>query len=305
MILEKSRRRRVGAAVMALALGALALAGCNSGRATPGVIDVVGAEVQYGDVLAQIGGRYVNVDSLMTSPSTDPHNFEASPRVAQLLATAQLVVQNGAGYDAFMNTLEAASASPSRVVLSVAAMLDRRTAVNPHFWYAPSTMPVVARFVATSLAKIAPQHASYFHARELRFVGQWRRVSAALAAARRAVGGDRVASTEPVGDYLIDAMGLVNLTPFRFQADVMNGIDPSPQDIVTQDNLIARHQIVALVYNAQVSSPLTQSMRELARHDHVAVVPLYEIMPAHEHVQTWILSTIAALVAASSTRGRS
>lgn len=303
MILKKGwDYRRVTAATMALTLGSIALAGCTPGHATPGVIDVVGAEVQYGDVLAQIGGRYVQVTSFMTSPSTDPHNFEASPSVARAIASARLVVQNGAGYDAFMNKLESASSNPSRVVLSVAAMLDEVSAANPHFWYAPTTMPLVAGYVTNVLAQIAPQHAAYFRERDAQFVTSWRQVTAALAKARRKFAGDAVATTEPVGDYLLAAMGLDNLTPFRFQADVMNGVDPSPEDIVAQQDLMAHHRVAILVYNAQVSSPVTQSLRDLALRDHVAIVPVYEIMPVRMHVQSWMLSTISTLEAALAKR---
>ena len=280
---------------MALTLGSIGLSGCAAQHTPPGVIAVVGAEAQYGDLLSQIGGRYVQVTSFMTSPSTDPHNFEASPSVARTISSAQLIVQNGAGYDVFMNKLESATSNPSRVVLVVAALLDERSAANPHFWYAPTTMPLVAEHVANSLEKIAPRHAEYFRAKLAEFVSSWRPVTSAIQTARRDFAGQPVASTEPVGDYLFTAMGLSNLTPFRFQADVMNGIDPAPEDIVIQQDLIVHHRVAALAYNAQVSSPVTQALSNLALQDHVATVPIDEILPAHLHVQSWMLSTIAAL----------
>jgi zinc/manganese transport system substrate-binding protein len=107
-----------------------------------------------------------------------------------------------------------------------------------------------------------------------------------------------VATTEPVGDYLLSAMGLNNLTPFRFQADVMNGIDPSPEDIVTQQSLLTRHAVAALCFNAQVSSPVTLALRNLATKDHVPTVAIYETMPQGLHVQTWMLDEISAIEAA-------
>jgi zinc/manganese transport system substrate-binding protein len=283
---------------MALALGSVALAGCGSGSSTPGVVQVVGAEVQYGDVLAQIGGPYVHVTSVMSNPNTDPHNFEASPSVARSIAAAQLIVQNGAGYDSFMNQLESASASSTRVVLSIAALRHEVSAANPHFWYSPSTMPTLARVVASDLAKIAPTHAAYFHARESAFLNSWRQITLALASAGRRFSRRPVATTEPVGDYLLSAMGLVNLTPFRFQADVMNGVDPSPEDIVTQQDLLNHHRVGALCFNAQVSSPITSALRNLAAKDKVPLVAVYETMPAGQHVQGWMLEEIDAIEAA-------
>jgi zinc/manganese transport system substrate-binding protein len=299
MILEKRRvRHRVMVSAVVLVLGSFALAGCGSGPSTPGLVQVVGAEVQYGDVLAQIGGPYVHVTSVMSNPNTDPHNFEASPSVAQAIASAQLIVQNGAGYDTFMNQLESASASSARVVLSIAVLRDQVSAINPHFWYSPSTMPTLARVVASDLATIAPAHAAYFHAREVKFLNSWRPVTLALASARRRFSQRPVATTEPVGDYLLSAMGLLNLTPFRFQADVMNGIDPSPEDIVAQQSLLNRHRVGALCFNAQVSSPVTSALRNLAAKDKVPLVALYETMPAGQHVQGWMHEEIDAIEAA-------
>jgi zinc/manganese transport system substrate-binding protein len=301
MILKKGGGgRQVTTTMFALILGSLALAGCTSKHSTPGVIDVVGAEVQYGDVMAQIGGSYVHVTSIVNNPNTDPHNFEASPSVAQAIASAQLVVQNGAGYDSFMNQLESASPSSTREVMTVSSSMGDLSTVNPHLWYRPSTMPWVAIGVANFLAKTAPRHAAYFRGREAAFLQQWGRVTTAIVAAKRRYGGESVATTEPVADYLLSAMGLVNRTPFRFQADVMNGIDPSPEDIVTQQHLIATHAVRALCFNAQVSSPVTLAIRDLATKDHVPTVAVYEIMPTGLHVQTWMLAEISAIEAALS-----
>jgi len=156
-------------------------------------------------------------------------------------------------------------------------------------------MPLVARDVTDALVKDAPQHAAYFRARDAAFMVQWDRVNAAIAVARERYRGLAVATTEPVADYLLSAMGLINLTPWRFQADVMNGIDPSPQDIVTQQDLIARHGVRALCFNAQVSSPVTVALRDMAAADHVATVAVYETMPTGLHVQSWMLAEITAI----------
>src|SRR5262245_20386925 len=97
---------RVGgpAVVGALAALALAVAGCSTGgnsakdtASSTAVINAIGAENEYANVLAQIGGRYVHVSSILNDPNTDPHTFEASPQVAQEVSAADLIVQNGAG----------------------------------------------------------------------------------------------------------------------------------------------------------------------------------------------------------------
>ena len=298
ILIKPATRYRSLMIVAATALASLALAGCGVGSSASGVIEAVGAEVQYGDVLAQVGGVFVHVTSVISNPSTDPHNFEASPSVARSVAAAQLVVQNGAGYDSFMNQLESATSNKNRRVLTVASMYSRSAFANPHFWYSVPTMMQLSRVVDEELVQLDPTHAAYFRARERKFLASWEPVVRALANARHDFSHFPVATTEPVADYLLSAMDLVDETPFRFQADVMNGVDPSPQDIVTQQSLLDHHRVRALCFNAQVSSPVTAQLRHLAIQDHVAVVAMYETMPAGQHVQSWMLAEIDAIDAA-------
>ena len=99
-------------------------------------------------MIAQIGGRYVSVTAIKSNPNTDPHTFEASPSVAAEVSAAQLVVQNGVGYDSFMNKIEAASPSPTRKVIDVQTLLGLPDSTpNPHLWYSPKTMPAVAKAI--------------------------------------------------------------------------------------------------------------------------------------------------------------
>jgi len=263
-------------------------------------IVVVGAENEYANVARQLGGRYVEVSAVLKNPNTDPHTFEASAQVARLIARAQLIVQNGVGYDSFMNTLEAASPSSSRrlVVAQHVLRLPNDTP-NPHLWYKPATMPAVARAVAHDLEALAPRDAAYFRARLVTFddsLQPWKR---AIATFRARYAGDGVAVTEPVADYLLGALGLKILTPFRFQADIMNGVDPSPQDVSTEQELLSDHRVKVFCYNVQVVDALTESLRQSATSAHVPVVGVYETMPAPGYdYQSWMLAEVNALSAA-------
>jgi zinc/manganese transport system substrate-binding protein len=299
-----SRRSRLTAGLVALVLTGTALSACGSPVVVSGgLIRAVGAENEYANVITQIGGRYVSVSAVMSNPNTDPHSFEVSTSVARSIASAQLIVQNGVGYDTFMNQLESASPSSSRHVIEVQTLegLPSDTK-NPHLWYQPSTMPRVAKVVAADLSKLQSRHASYFAARLASFNMSMARVDRAIAAFRRTFKGVKVATTEPVADYLLSALGLDDVTPFRFQADVMNGIDPSPEDIAFQQNLFKDHKVKVFCYNAQVNSTVTESLRSLAQSSHVAVVAVYETMPTPNYdYQTWMLAEIAALTKALTT----
>jgi len=275
---------------------ALAFGGTPSATAaTPGKkIDVVAAENQYGDVAAQVGGAYVRVTSLMSNPGTDPHTFEASVAVAREVGQAGLVVQNGLGYDSFINSIESAAPSTSRKIVNAQELLRLPDSTpNPHLWYDPATMQKVASAIAADLSAIQPAHTAYFSARARTFtrsLSAWRRALASVPE------NTRVASTEPVADYLLDAAGARNLTPWSFQAAVMNGTDPSPQDVADEKTLISQRRVGALIYNEQVTDPLTESLIGLAHSRHVPVVGVYETMPQPGYdYQSWMLAETSAL----------
>ena len=289
--------RAAAAALTVIAV--LAAAACTSATAADrsGVITAVGAENEYASVIGQIGGKYVQVTAIESNPNTDPHSFEASPSVAHLISTAQLIVQNGLGYDSYMNKIESAAPSSSRKVIDVQSLLGLPDSTpNPHLWYDPKTMPAVAKAVARDLSALQPAHAAYFQANLRAFDRSLKPWYQALARFKAAHPGTSVAVTEPVGDYLLQAAGARILTPFRFQADVMNGVDPAPQDISLQDSLFTGHKVKVFLYNQQVTSPLTQSFITAAHQNNVPVVGVYETMPVPGYdYQSWMLAEVNAL----------
>jgi zinc/manganese transport system substrate-binding protein len=297
-ILTLNRRSLAAAAVMAIAV---AVAGCGSSAVVTaghaGVIGAVGAENEYANVLSQIGGRYVRVSAILDNPNTDPHTFEASPQVAREVSAAQLIVQNGVGYDSWISKIESASAASGRKVIVVQHLLglpDRTP--NPHLWYDPKTMPAVAKAIADDLSALQPEHKAYFTANLTKFNATLKPWLTAIAQFKANHHHITVATTEPVADYLLTAMGIDNLTPFTFQADIMNGVDPAPEDIALENGLFSKHQVRFFAYNQQVTDALTASIRQNASKDGVPVVAVYETMPTPGYdYQSWMLAEVRAI----------
>jgi len=305
-------RIRSGALAVALPLAAALLASaCSSSSssssaaggsstaaaASTAKIVAIGAENEYADVIGQIGGKYVSVSAIMSNPNTDPHTFEASPAVAREVSAAQLVVQNGVGYDTFMNTIESAAPSSGRKVIDVQTLLGLPDSTpNPHLWYDPKTMPAVASAVATDLGQLDPAQASYFKANAASFTASLSAWTKAIAAFKSAHPGVPVATTEPVADYMLQAAGADNMTPWTLQADIMNGVDPSPQHTALQHSLFTEHKVKVFLYNQQVTDSLTESFIKLAQENGIPVVGVYETMPTPGYdYQSWMLAEVNAL----------
>ena len=294
-----SRLAVAGLAVTAAMVCAACSASGTTATATSGVVVAVGAQNTYANVISQIGGPYVRVTAIESNPNTDPHTFQTSASVSEVVSAAELVVQNGAGYDSFMDSIENASPNSVRKVITVQHVLGLSAApANPHLWYSPGTMPAVAKVIAADLAQLRPAHAAYFRARLAKFDASLKPWLAAIASFKADYPGTPMATTEPVGDYLLQAMGTKNLTPFGLQADIMNGVDLSPQYVTLQDKLFSQHKVKVFVYNQQVVDSVTASFLAEAEREKIPVVGVYETMPAGYTYQAWMLAEVQALRAA-------
>ncbi|MDK7750869.1 zinc ABC transporter substrate-binding protein [Brevibacterium sp. UMB10442] len=109
------------ASVAVCAAGALVLSACGSQSGDSGgdKLNVVTSTNVYADIAQTVGGDAVDVTPIIDDPSKDPHSYEATSQDQLKLSKADVVVQNGGGYDAFMTTLLEASDSEPEVVDAV------------------------------------------------------------------------------------------------------------------------------------------------------------------------------------------
>jgi zinc/manganese transport system substrate-binding protein len=288
--------RGVALAAALAACAAPAGTAATSAPAATAALPVLGTENFYADLLAQVGGARVSASSLLNDPGADPHAFEASPQAAKLVADAKLVIVNDLGYDDFMLKLLAASNAPGRVVINVKDVLGLKDGVNPHVWYDPRTMPKVAEAATAALATLDPQNAAYYQARKATYLVALKPIGDRVAAMKAKYAGAPVAFTEPVAEYLTDAIGLVVKTPLGFMQAIEQGIDPAPADVAAERDLLSGRKVRALLYNSQVTSPLTTEIRKLAESNAVPVVGVAEtIPPEFKTFQEWQLSQLDAL----------
>lgn len=287
-----------------IALAAVLATSDVAAAAPASEISAIGVENEYADVVSQVGGKYVRVQAILTDPNTDPHTFEASPKLARQMAGAQLVVENGVGYDGWADKLISASPRPNRKVINVQKLLALPDdTANPHLWYDPKTMPAVAKAVGDALADLNPAQAQYFHANAAKFVASLEPWTTAMAAFKTKHDKTAIAVTEPVADYMLEAMGFDIRTPFSLQKAIMDGTDPAPQDISTQNELFNGRKVAVFAYNQQVTSSLTKTYLALAKKNGIPVVGVYETMPTPGYsYQSWMLSEVAALEKAVSNK---
>ena len=286
----------VGVAYAATDMGGVPQTTCSN---TQGVIPVVAAENFWGSLVSQIGGSHVNVTSIVTDPNTDPHEYESNAADARAIASACLVVVNGAGYDTWALNEIAASNSPHQTVLNVQLLLGQPVGANPHFWYSPYYVNTTVRAMYNDLAAIDPADAGYYKQQYAALNSSlWNSYMKQELIIKQQFSGTPVASTESVFFYMANATGLKIITPPAFMEAVAEGNDPSAQDVATfQDQLNGGNTTVrVLVYNEQTVTPLTQSLLALAAKNEIPYIRISEtIQPPNFTFQAWMQGEVGNL----------
>jgi zinc/manganese transport system substrate-binding protein len=275
-----------------LVVAAILLAEAPVSAAPP--IRLVAAENFYGDVAQQIGGRRLQVTSILKNPDQDPHLFELTPSVARAIAGARIVIANGIGYDSWIERLLRAAGGRNRQVIIVAALLGRKSGDNPHIWYDPKTMPALARTLAEDLGRADPAEHTFFARRLARFEQSMQPIERKVAALRARLSGTPVTATEPVFGYMLEALGM-RVRNTRFQLAVMNNTEPSASAVAAFEKDLKAHRVRLLVYNSQATGPVAERMRKIALAAHIPVVGVTETEPPGKTYQAWVLDTLVAV----------
>lgn len=280
---------------------ALANAACSSGDSSgggasgqPNAIKVVAAENFYGDIAGQLGGSHVSVVSIISDPNVDPHEYESSTSDAKAIADASLVIENGVGYDSFVDKLLDASSNGGRVVINAGDLVGKKAGDNPHIWYDLDWIQQVADDMTAKLTQLDASNRAEYNSRNEQFKASLTPIRDKLSAMKGRYAGARLTQTEDVFGYMGQAIGL-KIDYGDFQRAVEAGTDPPPQALAEIDAEISQHQVKAVLYNNQTVSPITDTVKDAAKQSGVPVVGVSETQPASQTYQQWMTSQLDAL----------
>jgi zinc/manganese transport system substrate-binding protein len=294
-----SRKVLVIASIIVAVLAACSANTTSNGpTSSPDSISVVAAENFYGDLARQLGGEHISVVSILSDPSVDPHEYESSIQNGVAVSQAKLVIENGDGYDAWMDKLLSASPNPDRTVLVAADLAVDKLPDNEHYWYSLKNMQAMGAGITSALEKIDPAHKPDFEAAQAAFQRSLLPLQQKINDLKSKYSGTPVGLTETIFQYQAGPIGLNVLTPFEFQKAVAEGNDPPADTVVTANDQIAQRAIKVLIYNEQTVTPLTTHLEEAAQQNHIPIVPVTETMPPGKTYQEWMLNQLNALQAA-------
>jgi zinc/manganese transport system substrate-binding protein len=290
-----------GKRVWALLVLALAISACGGPTpvASNGWIKVVAGQNFWGSIAAQLGGSKASVQSVVSDPNADPHEYETNTNDARAFADANLVILNGAGYDDWGNKLLAANPSSHRTVLIAAGLLGKKAGDNPHFWYNPDYVARIADQITADYKSIGAADSAYFDQQRAAFTASLEPYTQRITEIKAKFSGVPVASTESIFVYMATALGLNLISPTAFMNAVSEGNDPPVAAVIEFQDQITARQARVLVYNVQTATAVTTNVKQLASLAHIPVVGVSEtLQPESATFQDWQLSQLIALQSA-------
>ncbi|MFJ4999036.1 metal ABC transporter solute-binding protein, Zn/Mn family [Microbacterium sp. NPDC088619] len=312
-------------------VAALSLAGCSTtpaaGEGGGGAVTVAASTNVYGSLAEQIGGDRVDVTSIITSATQDPHSYEASARDRLTVQKADLVIENGGGYDGFIDTL-LQDAEDVHVVSAVEFSHDfpgneghehsddeaeaehdhdhaegeegheghnHIEGFNEHVWFDPHTMIHVVEAIAEELATIDPDGEAEFTANAEEIVTDLEGFEADLETLKTDAAGANVIITEPLPGYLAAAAGLTDVTPEGFAEAVEEGSDVAPATLLDTLNVVEGGDVAAVLTNAQTGGAETQRVEDAATDAGIPLVAFTELLPEGSSYSEWMSDAIQSL----------
>jgi zinc/manganese transport system substrate-binding protein len=281
-----------------LMLGACATTGAGHGAS--GRLQIVAAENFWGSIAAQLAGDRADVTSVVSNPATDPHDYEATPQDARLVASADYVIVNGIGYDTWAQKLVAADGNGARPVLDVGKLVGVKVGGNPHQWYSPATVERFVSRVSADLAHLDPSNAGYFALRRQEFESTGLHgYHALIAQIRSQYAGTPIGGSESIVTPLVTALGLTLKTPESFLTAVAEGNEPTAHDTAIMNQQILQKTIKVFVFNRQNATPDVQRLVDAARAHGIPVTTVTEtLVPANATFQAWQVGELRDLKAA-------
>lgn len=331
----RSTFARTTTALAASALLPLALAGCgqgaqgSGGEPEAGALQVVTSTNVYGDIVETVGGENVEVTAIVDSLSQDPHSYEATVQDKLAVSKADLLVENGGGYDPFLHVLADSVDMDHEYVLSAVEVAGLESAdeahaedeaapedeahaedeaaaedeahaeeehahgaFNEHVWYKPDAMAELAVAVADRLGALDPENASTYEANAASFSAELLELQDRAEAMAAEAGGITVASTEPVPAHLLEAAGLEDVTPAGYTEAIEEGADVPVAALNEMQELVKGGSVAFLAYNEQTEGPQTQAVRDTAESASVPVVNFTETLPEGTDYLTWMTANL-------------
>ncbi len=251
--------------ILVASIGASCSPSRGSDQGSSGRLAVVAAFYPVQEAAEKVGGDLVDVTNL-TAPGVEPHDLELSPDQVEAIATADVVLYLGSG---FQPAVEDAIADAEGVTVDLLAGLptvepsggsEQGLSADPHVWLDPVLYGDMVDEVRAALTRAAPKDASTFRANADTFskeisglAGQYR---VGLATCDRTL----IVTNHAAFGYLAAEYGLTQEAISGLAPDA----EPSAQRLAEMQQLVEREGITTIFTEDLVSPKVAQTLADEA-----------------------------------------
>lgn len=153
-------------------------ASSRDNRAADQPLSVVATYSILGDWVQRIGGERVRL-TVLVGPEGDAHTYEPTPRDSVALAEADIVFENGLGFEVWLDRLFQASGSTAKRVVVTESIKPRelvvagsRIEIDPHVWHLPVNARLMVEAITSALEEKSPESSAGFRLRQKAYVAQ-------------------------------------------------------------------------------------------------------------------------------------
>ncbi len=277
----------------------LALIGCAPRSQEDRRLYVVATTPIVADVVQQIGGEWVQVETLLP-PGSDAHQYTPRPQDSVMLSKAQLVFANGAGLEVFLQPLlENAGATAQLIEVSKDVPLLRMEeepndgtsaqeehAADPHTWFDPNNVLIWVDTIVQALSQADPTHAAEYRQNAEAYKAQLRELDAWIR--------DQVAQIPPENRKLVTDHRVFGYFAQRYGFEQVGTViasfsteaSPSAQELAALEEAIRAYGVKAIFVEEIGNQALAE---QVSRDTGVRLVTLYhDLGPAGSEVDTYL-----------------
>lgn len=235
-------------------------------------LKVVATHSILGDWVKRVGEDKIEL-SVLVGPNGDAHTFEPTPQESVTLAEADVIFENGLGFESWLDDLYASSGSRAQRVAVTDNMDliqletgDHHSEIDPHVWHSVKNAMVAVETIAKMLIRKDPANEVFFNEQvqnytvELQSLDEWiRREITKIPSAQRKL----ITSHDTFGyfarNYGFDVVGAA------IDSATTEASDPSAHQIAELIEKIQASQVSAIftenIYNPKLMKMIAQESK--------------------------------------------
>ncbi len=229
-------------------------------------LKVVATFSVLGDFVRVIAGNNVALTT-MVGPDSDTHEFEPAPSDSVKLADADVIIENGLGFEAWLGNLYSASGSKAVRVVTSEGIAPREMDANgqkeadPHVWQNPVNAIQMVKNIEAALSKTDAVHADAYRKNATAYIKQLQSLDAELSAEVDKLSKDQrqiVTSHDALG-YFAERYGFEVIGSVIQSLSTEAG-EPSAQDIAALVDNIKATGAKAIFLESMANPTLVESV---------------------------------------------